>query len=234
MKPMVISLLLLLPQALLAEGLPAERHIAVSGQAYVEAVPDIAIVHVSLEHLASSLLQAKNKVDEATAGAIKAASSLGIREEDIVASDIQASPQYDWTQNGQVYRGEQVSRTLSITLRKVDLYSKLVHTLVKAGITRINNIELDFSNREQLQNKALEKAIANTREKARVIAAAFGAKVGKVYKIGEVPPPAVFMPQAERLQAMKAMDTAAEPSESLKVGRQRIYQDIQAVFYLED
>lgn len=234
MKPIAISLLLLLPQALLAEGLPTQRHIAVSGQAYVEAVPDIATVHVSLEHLAPSLLEAKSRVDEITAGTIKAASSLGIKDEDIIASDIQANPQYDWTQNGQVYRGEHVSRTLSITLRKVDLYSKLVHTLVKAGITRINHIELDFSNRDQLQHKALEKAIINAREKARVIAAAFGAKVGKVYKVGEVPPPSVFMPQAERLQAMKAMDAATEASESLKVGRQKINQEIQAVFYLED
>jgi uncharacterized protein len=234
MKPIVIALLLLLPQALLAEGMPAERHIAVSGQAYVEAVPDIAVVHVSIEHLASSLLQAKNKVDEVTAGVIRAVSPLGIREEDIIASDIQASPQYDWTQNGQVYRGEQVSRTISITLRKIDLYSKLVHALIKAGITRVNHIELDFSGREQLQNKALEKAIANVKEKARVIAGAFGAKVGKVYKIGEIPPPSVFMPQSERLQAAKAMDAASDPSENLKVGKQRIHQDIHAVFYLED
>jgi uncharacterized protein len=234
MKSIVITLLLLLPQALLAEGLPAERHIAVSGQAYVEAVPDIAIVHVSIEHLASNLLQAKSKVDEVTSGVIKAVSSLGVREEDINASDIQASPQYDWTQNGQVYRGEQVSRTISITLRKIDLYSKLVHALIKGGITRINHIELDFSSREQLQNKALEKAIVNVKEKARVIAAAFGAKVGKVYRISEIPPPAVFMPQSERLQATKAMDASSDPGESLKVGKQRIHQDIQAVFYLED
>ncbi|HEY3487194.1 MAG TPA: SIMPL domain-containing protein, partial [Gammaproteobacteria bacterium] len=158
----------------------------------------------------------------------------GIKEEDIIASDIQASPQYDWTQNGQVYKGEHVSRTVSVTLRKVELYSKLVHTLVKAGITRIDHIELDFSNREQLQNKALENAIANIKEKARVIAAAFGAKVGKVYRIGELPAPSIFMPAAEHLQAMKAADAAAAPGESLKVGRQKIYQDMQAVFYLED
>ncbi len=234
MKRILICLLLLLPQVLLAEGLPTERHIAVSGQGYIEAVPDIATVHVTVEHLASSLLQAKTKVDEITAGTIKAVSGLGIKEDDIIASDIQASPQYDWTENGQVYKGEHISRTISVTLRKVELYSKLVHTLVKAGITRIDHIELDFSNREQLENKALGNAISNVKEKARVIAAAFGAKVGKVYKIGELSPPSIFMPQAERLQAMKAADAAATPSESLKVGRQKIYQDIQTVFYLED
>jgi uncharacterized protein len=234
MKRIFIFLLLLCPQALLAEGLPAQRHIAVGGQGYVEAVPDIATVHVFVEHLASSLLQAKSKVDEITSSTIKAASSLGINEDDIIASDIQASPQYDWTDKGQVYKGEQVSRTISVTLRKVDLYSKLVHTLVKAGITRIDHIELDFSNREQLQNKALENAIANVKEKARVIAAAFGARAGQVYKIGEIAPPSIFVPQTERLRAMKTADAAAEPNESLKVGRQRIYQDIQAVFYLED
>lgn len=236
MKPIFISLLLLFPQALLAEGLPAERHIAVAGQGYVEAVPDIATVHVSVEHLAANLLQAKTRVDEVTANtirAIRAASALGIKEDDIIASDIQASPQYDWTEKGQVYKGEHVARTISVTLRKIDLYGKLVHTLIKAGITRINNIELDFSNREQLQNKALEKAIANIKEKARVIAAAFGAKTGKVYKISEIPPPSIFEPQMERLQAMKAADST-EGSDSLKVGKQKLYQEIQAVFYLQD
>jgi uncharacterized protein len=234
MKRMFICLLLLSPQALLADGLPIERHIAVSGQGYVEAVPDIATVHVSVEHLDSSLLQAKSKVDEITASTIKAASSLGIKEDDIIASDIQASPQYDWTEKGQVYKGEHVARTISVTLRRIDLYSKLVHTLIKAGITRINHIELDFSNREQLQNKALEKAIANIKEKARVIAAAFGARPGKVYRIGEIPPPSIFEPQMERLQAMKTADAGAEASDSLKVGKQKLYQDIQAVFFLED
>jgi uncharacterized protein len=235
MKPIFISLLLLFPQALLAEGLPAERHIAVSGQGYVEAVPDIATVHVSIEHLATNLLQAKTKVDEVTANTIKAAAALGIKEDDIIASDIQASPQYDWTEKGQVYKGEHVARTVSVTLRKIDLYSKLVHTLIKAGITRINHIELDFNNREQLQNKALEKAIANIREKARVIAAAFGARTGKVYKISEIPPPSIFEPQMERLQAMEAKTADSnEASDNLKVGKQKLYQDIQAVFYLED
>jgi uncharacterized protein YggE len=233
MKPVFISLLLLFPQALLAEGLPDERHIAVSGQGYVEAVPDIATVHVSIEHLAATLLQAKARVDEVTANTIKAATAMGIKEDDIIASDIQASPQYDWTEKGQVYKGEHVTRTISVTLRKIDLYSKLVHTLIKAGITRINNIELDFSNREQLQNKAMEKAIANIKEKARVIAAAFGTKTGKVYKISEIPAPSIFEPQMERLQA-KAADTGTDPAESLKVGKQKIHQDIQAVFYLED
>jgi uncharacterized protein YggE len=235
MKHIFISLLLLFPQALLAEGLPSERHIAVSGQGYVEAVPDIATIHVSIEYLAANLLQAKTRVDEVTANTIKAAAALGVKEDDIIASDIQASPQYDWTEKGQVYKGEHVARTISVTLRKIDLYSKLVHTLIKAGITRINNIELDFSNREQLQNKALEKAIANIKEKARVIATAFGAKTGKVYKISEIPPPSIFEPQMERLQAMKAADTDSnEGSGNLKVGKQKLYQDIQAVFYLED
>jgi uncharacterized protein YggE len=226
--------MLAFPQALLAEGLPTERHIAVSGQGFVEAVPDIATVHVAVENLASSLLQAKTKVDEITAGTIKAASALGIKEDDIIASDIQASPQYDWTEKGQMYKGEHVSRTISVTLRKVELYSKLVHTLVKAGITRIDQIELEFSNREQLQNKALENAIANVKDKARVIAAAFGAKVGKVYKIGEVPPSSVIMLKGELSATRTTADSATAPSESLKLGKQKIYQEIQAVFYLMD
>ncbi|HEY3486789.1 MAG TPA: SIMPL domain-containing protein [Gammaproteobacteria bacterium] len=234
MKRIFTCLLLLCSQPLWADaGLPSERHIIVGGQGYVEAIPDIATIHIAVENTAPTLLQAKNKVDEITANAIKTVSTLGIMEEDIIASDIQASPQYDWTQNGQVYKGEYVSRSISITLRKIDQYSKLIHTLVKAGISRINNIELDFSAREQLQNKAMTKAIANAREKARVIAGGFGAKTGKIYKISETAPPSIFMPQAERLQALKAADSA-EANASLQVGKQKIYQDIQAVFYLED
>jgi uncharacterized protein YggE len=228
----IFILLLLFPTILPAGSLPPERHIEVNGQGYVDAMPDIATVHVAIEHLASDLLQAKTKVDAITAGTIATALSLGVSADDIHASDIQASPQYDWTQNGQVYKGEHVSRTVSITLHKIDLYSKLVHALVKAGITRINHIELDFSNREQLQNKALEKAIANVKEKARVVAAAFGSKAGKVYRIREAGPQPVFL--AESLQAIKRDAATAAPSDSLKVGKQKILREVQAVFSLED
>jgi hypothetical protein len=41
MKPIVIFLLLLLPQALLAADLLAERHIAVSNQGFLEADREI-------------------------------------------------------------------------------------------------------------------------------------------------------------------------------------------------
>src|SRR5690606_21133677 len=130
-----LALLLLSAPALAGSGLPDERHIIVNGHGYVEAVPDIAILHLSIDATAESLLQAKDTVDRNTDLAVKAALKLGVKQDDIAASDIHASPQYDWQPAGRVYRGEQVSRTVDITLRDVSRYGQLVHALIKAGIS---------------------------------------------------------------------------------------------------
>lgn len=230
MKPLLACIGLLLSASAFAAGLPDARHIIVTGQGHVEAVPDIATLHLSVETTDPSLAEAKNRVDTVTGRVIEAARALGIREEDIGASDIHANPQYEWRQGERSYRGERVSRNIRITLRNIDRYGKLVHRVIEAGVSRISHIELDFSDRDKLESQALQKAIVAARRKAGVIAKSFEARLGEVYQIDEAPAPSPPEPYAERLQA----DTTPDGGDSLKVGKQKIQREIRAVFYLED
>ncbi|HEX5056525.1 MAG TPA: hypothetical protein VFX02_08515 [Gammaproteobacteria bacterium] len=93
----------------------------------------------------------------------------------------------------------------------------------QGGITRIDQTARDFSAREQLQNNALEKTIANAKKKTHAFARlSTQSGAGKVYKTGEIgATPVVF---AEGLQAIKRDGTAES-------GKQKIQQEMGSLIW---
>ncbi len=208
--------------------LPDDPHIVVNGYGVVEQVPDIIKVSFEVSAVKESFAAAKEAVDTIIGKAIAAAKAQGIKADDINASRINAAPQYEWQNKNRVYKGERISRQVELTLTEAERYNALVDGLLTAGISRLQPVKLDFSEREALENKALTLALDDAKSQAQAMAKHLGTKVKAVFQIAPVD-------QGRRYErmAMSADMASAEKKAGLKLGKQAIEQRIRVVFLLK-
>lgn len=208
--------------------LPNKPHIVVEGKGQLTQIPDIAIVRFEIDATRGSLSDAKQIVDTGIAKAIKAAQASGIVEDDINASKIQAQPQYQWREKNRQYMGERVSRQVELTLRDTQRYNELVEALLKAGVSRLQNTTLTFSQLDQLEQQALMLALDDAKQKAQLMAKHLDSDIDGVFQIA---------PVGDRARVygmeMRAAD-AGMAKAKLKVAKQQIEQKIRVVFFLKD
>ncbi|WDD99240.1 SIMPL domain-containing protein [Thalassomonas actiniarum] len=173
----------------LAAAIPDSPHVYVKGRGKISVLPDLAEISFSVIRRHSDLIQAKKEADTLSANIIKIAEEYEIAKEDISASElfIQQEMQYDREAGKQVITGFKVSRNIQFYLKKIDLYSRLMQSLVNAGITQINGIRMMASNAEDLQKQAQKLAIADARAAAEELADGFEVKIARLYRAAKEP-----------------------------------------------
>jgi uncharacterized protein YggE len=229
--PLTSALLALSPAH--ADGICVPPQLSAQAEGFVEAVPDIVTISVTVSHTAPTLAEAKQRVDAIGNGVIRAADLHGIGPRDLQASKIQAAPDYDWNNGMRVLRGQQVSRQFELKLRDIDRYGALVQALADAEVTQINSIDTEFSTIDKLEQQALKKAIANVRGKAAEMAAGFDRKIVGVIAVNEEgsgrPQPHYEL----RADFAKAQMAGGNGGAALKVGPQRISKRVAVTFRLD-
>jgi hypothetical protein len=174
------GLLLLCPLTTFAD----QSYIEVTGMGQVKASPDIAHVKFSFSQTSLEQVQAKRLVDTQVINLLKLTEKLGVKKADVHAARLSIYPEYDYKQNRRL-TGYRVSRDVSITLREISNYSTLIDGAVKIGATQSGQLTHDFSNRQELENKAMLAALKQAKHKASLLAEEAGAKVGQVLSIHE-------------------------------------------------
>lgn len=223
---LVVLLLICLPTSAQQLPLPPQPHIVVDGIGEIERTPDIVELDLDIRHTANTFSDAKKAADVTVGAAIRAAMDLGVKADDINASQIQAAPQYEWRGQEKTYKGEQVSRQLHVRLNKPENYNALVDALLASGVSRLQRANFSFSNQAQLEKLALEQALDNARDQAQHMAAHMKIKLGPIYQIAPSGP--VAYPAG---QLMEMADTVTE-APTLKPGKQTIRQQIRVVYLL--
>lgn len=202
-----------------ARDIAAKREITVQGQGEVFARPDVARVTLGVDTgpqataKAALELLAKEFTD-----VVSAVRSLGIKEEDVKATNVSLNPQYDYQEGRQTLRGFTASETIEVTIRDLDKISDVLARTTSAGANQIGNLSFDIDDRQKLEQEAEEKAAQNARVRAEALARALGVTLGGVKSFStsrETPPPPVF---AER--ALLAPADAGGPP--VPAGSQRI------------
>ncbi len=187
------------------------RFIQVSGSGSIRAMPDYLQLNLSIEATAKDLKAAKETVDNAMKSLLQITTSLNIAETDIDAAQISNHPQYEWRNNNREYRGEQVNRSVAITLRNKESYTDLSHQLLNISAVRIHGSQLKFNDRQALQNQAFANAVEVARKKAAIMAKASDNALGNVLSIQEqgahAPQPVYAMARMEKM----SMDSEPAP-----------------------
>jgi hypothetical protein len=189
------------------------RVITVSAQGKAVAVPDELTVSLGVMVRAATAREALSLANERTRAAITAFKEGGVKERDLATEDLTIWPEYGETRRVDAY---QARNTLSVRLRDLAQAGALLDAV--AGVVGddivINGLTFAVSEPEPVLTRARAQAMAAARAKAEELAAAEGARVGKVLTIDEggggLAP--VFAPKAARL-AMAAESTPIEAGE---------------------
>ncbi|GAA4528760.1 SIMPL domain-containing protein [Chelativorans composti] len=185
--------------------------IHVTGEGEVRVAPDTALVTLSVLKEAATAREAMDENNAAMAAVIAALKEEGIEAKDLQTSGLSINPQYVYPdgKNGEDkprITGYQVTNTLSVRVRDIEKVGAVLDRAVSLGVNQGGNIVFTNDDPASVLGEARKKAVEDAMAKARELAEAAGAEVGKVLRItesGGTPPPMPMM-KAARMEAMVA------------------------------
>jgi uncharacterized protein YggE len=199
--------------------------VEVTGTAEVQAVPDRFIVHAAAMQEGHDVSIISATVNDQITKVLALANRLGIDKQQVQALSLQITPQWQY-QPKRVLTGYQASRDITITLKGLDQYGRLIDGLVAIGINNISQTQAILSNRHELMLDALASAVKDAQAKADKIAAATGLKVGRPVSI-EVESGDQGGPVPMRSLAMKAESSPFEPGQTTLQQRVNITYELK-------
>lgn len=167
--------------------------ITVTGQAEVRVPPDEVLFTLAVENVDKDMLVANNKTDDSVKQILAIARKYDVKPEDVQTSQISVQPKYNTddieyeARRGvkRVLIGYQVSKTVAIRLRDILRFDVMLADILKAGITRLSNLEFRDSQLRKHRDEARRMAIRAAKEKATLLAGEIGQSIGPAYSITE-------------------------------------------------
>ena len=235
----VLGLLLFTPRSSTAQTEPhhkydTRRTVSVSGEGIVRVEPDMAVVHFGVVSVAEDPEEARRRNAEASSRAMNAVRDLGIEDRFIRMQMLRLQPHREWVDDQRRYveSGFEAIREVVVEVHNLDQLPMLVSTVVQQGANRLEQVTYDIENRDQARNGALQQAVNNAREKARLIASTLGEDLGPVQNITEqsfdFPRPMVDL----RMEMAQTSAAAPDP-DAYAAGELEVRVLVQASFVLE-
>lgn len=167
--------------------------ITVTGQSEVRVPPDEVLFTLEIENVDKDMLAANKKTDDAVRQVLSISRKHHVKPEDVQTSFISVEPKYntddmDYEARRNVRRvfiGYEVSKTVAIRLREISRFDEMLADVLKAGITRLRNLEFRNSQIRKHRDQARVMAIRAAREKADLLAREIGQSIGPAYSISE-------------------------------------------------
>ena len=136
---------------------------------------------------------ANSKTDDSVKQILAIARKYDVKPEDVQTSQISVQPKYNTddleyeARRGvkRVLIGYQVSKTVAIRLRDISRFDEMLADILKAGITRLSNLEFRDSQLRKHRDEARAMAIRAAKEKATLLASEIGQSIGPAYSITE-------------------------------------------------
>ena len=189
------------------------RTITVSGEAEAQVTPDRVLLSLSLVSRNKELAQAKQENDGMVKRLVAIAQEFKILKEKIATSGVYISPEYNYNNNKREFIGYTVNRSLRITIDDLAIHERLLAAIVDAGVDQVDGVEFALADKEAQAKSVRVRAVENARDRAESLAAAAGAKLGRVLSIStaDTPPPIVPYPRMA-MTAEKAASDSVAPS----------------------
>lgn len=195
--------------------------ITVSGVGEVFASADVATFSFGVEATASTVEAAQAQVTEGMSSSLEVLKQFGIEERDIKTQNYQVFPQYEYGNGvcnefrcgptGQTLTGYRASQSVFVKVRDLAEAGSIVGALGEAGATNISGLSFTIDDEDELKREARQMAIAEAKEKAKVLADDLGVRlVGIVsFSENEWGTPMPFYAKAESFDSSMAQGSAA-------------------------
>jgi len=168
--------------------------VTVSGQAEIRVPPDQVVFTLEVESVDKDVLAAKKKTDESVKAVFAIAKDNHVKSDDVQTSYISVEPKYntDDLEYGEERRGIKrmflgyaVSKTIAIRLSDISRFDPLLSDVLRAGVTKVRNVEFRDSQIRKHKDQARAMAMKAAQEKASLLAREIGQTIGPAHSITE-------------------------------------------------
>lgn len=177
---MVLAMVLMLSAAAIAEG---DLNVTGTGTVYMEADRVSVQMGVRLSGQDVALLQ--QEANETVKNICESLEAAGLDRKDISTANIYLYPQYDYSGETERVVGYTINNSLSVLTADIENIGKYIDIAFAAGANTFDSISFSVKDDSDARKQALELAVRNAQEKAEVIAAASGKKLGEIEMISE-------------------------------------------------
>lgn len=187
--------------------LPSAPHLLVKGHADARYVPDRFTIHLNVDLTDMSPDAARSKVEVHMRQLFKALDASGALQAQTHASTLSIQPQTDYENGKSVFKGTNVSRSISATFDSLDKLRTFIAKVPAGKEVQIGSVTTARSDIEAIRSKLRQRAIVNSQDAARQIAAAYGMKIVGVYSVSEVAPDFAYGVQAGTWDSPSALQS---------------------------
>ncbi|MDF2947291.1 MAG: hypothetical protein K0S51_1970 [Bacillales bacterium] len=158
----------------------SKRTIIVSGEGSITSVPNKADIVLGIVTEDPNVEEAQKKNSLITNEVVNIIQYEGIKKEDLVTISYNISPQYDYKEGQNIFRGYQVVHMFRVTVDNLNKIGTLINATTAVGLNRVDSITFGVSNEDDLYNIALTNAVLNSKEKAQIIANSLNVNINMV------------------------------------------------------
>ncbi len=174
-----------------------EPMVTVTGTGEAFAIPDVAIVTFDIKKEAKDVGTAQKNVNSIIDPIIEKLQEKGIDKKDIKTVSYNSYPVYDYRQTAPCYtavcppvqnqtlRGYEVSQSIQIKIRNIDISGEVLSSLGSSGVTNLSGLSFIVDDEDAVKAEARAQAIVNAKEKAKQLAKDLGVGLGKVVSFNE-------------------------------------------------
>ena len=163
--------------------------LTVSGTKDLEVAPDQAEILVQVITNATTAKDASNQNKLLVSKVMAEIQSEGVAKSDIETQDVYLNKLTDWDYQAQkqIDRGYQQVTTLKVTVKNLDNTGSVLDAAITGGANSIQDVSFSLTPAAEAQYKkdALDAATQMAADKAKILAGAAGATLGKVTAINE-------------------------------------------------
>lgn len=170
---------------LTAGAVMAETKITVGGTGDVRVSADTAVISLGVNARDKDVLKAQQKVNETIAAIRTALIGKGAKEENINTEMINIYALYDYQNDQEQLSAYNASSTLAIKVTDMESVGALIDAAFAAGANTLNGISFSASDTEEAKTEAMQKAVADAKQKAEILADASGLKITGIEVISE-------------------------------------------------
>ena len=221
-------------------GVMPANTIHVSGYGEAVAVPDIATFTYSVVSEKPTVAEAQEEATTKANAIVAYLKGADVAERDIQTTGYSVYPQYDYQEvvcvrypcpGQQVLRGYEVRQTNTVKVRDTAKAGDLLTQVGSRGATEVSGLNFTFDNPDAVEAEARDKAIADAKEKAQVLARSLGVRLVRIVSFNEssggIPSPIFYARDAVGLGGAESVPAKAP---EISTGENKVTSNVSITY----
>lgn len=162
------------------------NQITVTGTAKISATPDVAVLNLGIVSEGATVNAAQKGVTDKMNAIVDALKNqFKIEAKDIQTENFSVNPKYDWSSGKQSIIGYTVNQSVSVKVRDFTKTGDILAKATELGANTVYGPTFSIDDPEKVKAEARDKAIAQAKSKAKLLADQVGIKLGRIVNFYE-------------------------------------------------